>query len=86
MSDDFRMIDKKTGVWVRSTSEFGLADHGRQETHPGSALIVLQPGQATKIDLNGYLRGQPTLEVLTVDPISGEDIVEKVAPAKVEKK
>ena len=77
---DFKIIDK-SGVWVRNNSEFPLPDYTRV-----GGTVLLESGVPTKIDLSDYLKGQPTLEVLTVDPISGDEITEvKAKPAKVEK-
>lgn len=81
---DVRMIDKKSGTWVTNTSEFPLADHGRHAANPGSELIVIAPGQPTKIDLNDYLRGQPTLVRMTEDPVTGEPIAPEVVAEPVE--
>lgn len=70
---EFTIVDKK-GQWVLNTSEFGLADHQRQSDNPGSTLVIIQSGVPTRIDLNDYLRAQPTLQLMTVDPVSGDEI------------
>lgn len=77
---EFKIVDKK-GQWVLNTTEFPLPDHQRQGENPGSELIQIAPGVPTKIELNDYLRGQPTLVLMTDDPVTGEPIKAPVAKA-----
>lgn len=82
---EFKIIDKK-GVWVKNNSEFGLPDYPRQSENPGTELIVLQPGVPTKIELSDFLKAQETLELLTVDPTTGEEIGVAPVPVDIKKK
>lgn len=65
---DFKIVDK-SGSWVVNKSEFPLPDY----TRVGGAVLI-EPGVPTKIDVSDFLKGQATLEILTVDPITGEEI------------
>lgn len=67
------IIDKK-GSWVINAGEFPLPDYDRQTNNPGSELILLQPGEPTKIIISDYLRGQPMLRFMDADPVTGEAI------------
>lgn len=74
-----KVVDK-SGVWVINKSEFPLPDYTRE----GGAVLI-ESGVPTKIELSDFLKAQPTLEVMTVDPITGDEIKPKkgtkVAPA-----
>lgn len=70
---EFTVIDKK-GVWVTVSGDFPLPDYQRHNDNPGTELVVLQPGMPTKIELNDFLRAQANLQILTVDPVTGEEI------------
>lgn len=79
---NFKVIDKD-GAWVLNTGETRIPDYVRQHSTPGSELVILEPGEPTKIALSEFLKGQPNLREIE-DPTSGE-IVFKEAKADAPK-
>jgi hypothetical protein len=58
-----RIIDKK-GTWVRNAGEFALPDYPRGTETPDGQMVMLQPGEPTKVNVSDYLKGQPMLQHL----------------------
>lgn len=74
---NYRVVDKdKKATWVINQGEHRLPDYGRQAEIPGSDLVILEPGEPTRIIYNDFLKANPTI-VEIEDPTQSEGIVVK---------
>ncbi len=60
---DIKIIDEDGDSWVTNTGEYRMV-HTSRESMP-----TFEPGQPTKVNMDPWIKGQPTLAV-TDDPLS----------------